>query len=287
MILIATIGGLLTLLFWGLSDYFTGKSGQEVDVYLTNLVVQLMGVIFLLPIVLWYGLSISISTSLVVVIIISLLLTIAYIFFIKSLASGPFGVAAPVANSYAFITLLLGLIFLQFQVSPLQLFALVTIIVGVIALAVDRATLDYKNFRGSTIYFAAITALFWGVAFALIETVIDAFAWYELLFMISILVTAFSFIFYIVIRKRVPIWNDIKYKSMKYAWHSGVLLSLGAIAFFVAAERSGSVVIPAVIASASPLVTSFMAYWRDEEKLPLHKRIGAVVIILGLMLLNI
>lgn len=286
MILIATIGGLLALLFWGLSDYFTGKSGQEADAYLTNLVVQLMGVIFLLPIVLWYGLSISISTSLIVVVVTSLLFTIAYIFFIKSLASGPFGVAAPLANSYAFITLLLGFLFLQFQVSALQLFALVIIIVGVIALAVDRATLDYKNFRGSTIYFAAITALLWGSAFALIETVIDEFAWYELLFMISVLITTLSFLFYVVIRKRIPIWNDIRYKSMKYAWHSGVLLSLGAIAFFVAAERSGSVVIPAVIASASPLITSFMAYWRDEEELPLYKRVGAIIIILGLIALN-
>ena len=287
MILIATIGGLLTLLFWGLSDYFSGKSGQKVDAYLTTLIVQLMGTIFLLPVVLWYGLSISISASLIVVVVISLLFTIAYIFFIKSLASGPFGVAAPLANSYAFITLLLGFLFLQFQVSALQLFALVIIIVGVIALAIDRATLDYKNFRGSTIYFAAITALFWGGAFALIETVIDEFAWYELLFMISALITTFSFLFYVVIRKRIPTWNDVKYKSMKYAWHSGVLLSLGAIAFFVAAERSGSVIIPAVIASASPLVTSFMSYWRDKEKLPLYKRIGAITIILGLIFLNL
>ena len=117
MILIATIGGLLTLLFWGLSDYFAGKSGQKVDAYLTTLIVQLMGTIFLLPVVLWYGLSISISASLIVVVVISLLFTIAYIFFIKSLASGPFGVAAPIANSYAFITLLLGFLFLQFQLT--------------------------------------------------------------------------------------------------------------------------------------------------------------------------
>jgi len=287
MILIATIGGLLTLLFWGLSDYFAGKSGQKVDAYLTSLVVQAMGLIFLVPIILWYGLSISISTSLIVVVIISLLLTFAYIFFIKSLASGPFGVAAPLANSYAFITLLLGLLFLQFQVSALQLFALVIIIVGVVVLAVDRATLDYKNLRGSTIYFAAITALLWGGAFALIETMIDEFAWYELLFMISVLVTTFSFLFYVAIRRRIPTWNDIKYKSMKHAWRGGALLSFGAIAFFVAAERSGSVVIPAVIASASPLVTSFLAFWRDEEKLPLYKRVGAVIIILGLIVLNL
>jgi uncharacterized membrane protein len=63
--------------------------------------------------------------------------------------------------------------------------------------------------------------------------------------------------------------------------------AVGSIAFYLGAGYSGSVVIPAVIASASPLVTSLMAHIKDKEKLSVYKRIGALVIVLGLMLLNL
>jgi len=40
MVLIATIGGIGALIFWGLSDYFTGKSGKEGNDSLTALIVE-------------------------------------------------------------------------------------------------------------------------------------------------------------------------------------------------------------------------------------------------------
>ena len=63
--------------------------------------------------------------------------------------------------------------------------------------------------------------------------------------------------------------------------------AIGSIGFYIGAESGSSVIIPAVIASASPLVTSFMAHIKDGERLSLYKRIGAIIIVLGLMLLNI
>ena len=56
MILFATIGGLLTLIAWGASDYFAGKEGQKIDAYLANLIIQFTSTAILLPLVFWYGL---------------------------------------------------------------------------------------------------------------------------------------------------------------------------------------------------------------------------------------
>jgi len=287
MILIATIGGILALLFWGLSDYFTGKSGQEKDEYLTNFVLQGIGAVLMLPIFLLYGLPIEINSALLIVVIVAILITVAYISFIKALRIGPFGVAAPLANSYAFITLIIGLLFFQFQIEILQIFALGMILFGVIMLVVDRTTLNFKALHGSTIQFAAITMLTWGIGLALLELVIDQFAWHQLVFLVVSLMTLFALVVYTIMRKRLPTWTDIKYQNMRYAWQSGLLGIIGTVAFFIAAEQSGSIIVPAVIASASPLATSFMAYYRDKEKLSLYKRLGAIIIIIGLMVLNI
>ena len=286
MTLIATIGGVLALVFWGLGDYSTGKSGQKEDRPLTALIVQLVPVVLLLPFILLYGISINFDASLLIVFGGAAFLIIAYISFVKSMSIGPFGVAAPIANSYALITLLIGFTIFRLQLSLMQGLALFVIIAGVIILSFDRASLNYRNLRGSTVFYAIITMICWGVGFAFLDVVVDKFTWYQLVFLLSLFTTILSFLYYIWVRRALPSLQNLKYKNAKYAWHAGLLLTMGTVGFFAASEYAGSCCIPAVIASAAPLVTSFVAYARDGEKLSLYKRIGAVVVIIGLMLLN-
>ncbi len=287
MFLVATIGGIMALFFLGLSDYLAGKSGQEKDEYLTTFIIQIATPFLLLPMVLLSGEPIVIGMPFFVVMIVTLFFTIAYISFVKALSIGPFGVVAPLGNSYALVTLIIGIVFLQLQISIMQFFSLLIIIFGVIILSVERKLFNFKKIKGSALSLAMITMFFWGIGFALIDIIIDIYPWYQLLFLIGIFMSLFTFLYYIVVHKTFPKWETMKYKNMTYAWKGGLLAAFGMIAFFIGAEQGGSVVIPAVIASASPLVTSFMAHITDKEKLSVYKRIGAVIIVLGLMLLNI
>jgi len=287
MIFTATIGGMLALLFWGVSDYLAGKSGKTADEYLTNFVIQAVGAVMLFPVVMYYGLSVEFSNALIPVILIAALFTIAYISFVKALTIGPFGVAVPIANAYTLVTMAIGLLFFNFQISVLELLVLVIIILGVIFLAVDKTTFSVKNFRGSTVYFSLVTLLCWGVAFALIDVTAKIFSWHALLFMIAIIMSILGFLCYVIARKRLPSVKEMHYTNMKYSWWAGVFITLGAIAFYVSVDITGSVVIPAVIASASPVVTSFCAYYWDKEKLDIFKRVGAVFVVAGIMLLNL
>jgi bacterial/archaeal transporter family protein len=286
MVFIATIGGIAALIFWGLSDYFTGKSGKEGNNSLTTLVVQAIGFISMLPLVLLYGLSLKLDMSLLVIIGSAIFFFIAYIFFIKAMSLGPAGVAAPIGNSYPLVTLLVAFVFLKAELPLSQVLALLTIIAGVITLAADRTLFNHRNLRGSTVFYAFITMVTWGLAFALLDLVIDKYAWYQLLFLLASFTTLFSLLYYIMIHKTMPNWQVLRYGNTAYAWQAGLLLIIGTVAFFMAIEQTGSVVIPAVIASASPLVTSFLAYVRDKEKLSLYKRVGAIIVVLGLVLLN-
>lgn len=287
MILAATIGGVLALFFWGVSDYFVGKSGKTADEYLTNFVVQTISALMLVPVVVYYGLSVEINTGLLLIVLIALLFTVAYVAFVKAVTIGPYGVAVPLANSYTLVTLLLGLFFFNFQISVSQFAVLALIILGVIFLAVDTSTFSLKNFHGSTVYFSVITLLCWGVAFVLVDIASKTFSWYELLFLIGIIMSVLGFLYYVVVRKKLPALREMRYTNMKYAWLAGVLLSFGAMAFFFSVEATGGVAIPAVIASASPLVTSFCAYYWDREQLRVFKRVGAIIVVVGIMLLNI
>lgn len=287
MVLVATIGGIIALIGWGLSDYLVGKSGQRADALLANLVMQFIGTAILLPIVLWFGLPVIQGTELLVVVASAAFFVIAYILFIRAMAIGPFGVAAPIGNSYPLIVLLVGLTVFHIQIAFLQLLALFTITAGVILLAADRTTLDYRKFLGSTTAFAMGTMIFWGLAFALLDLVIEKFAWYQLLFVVSLLASFFSLFFYVVLHRSFPSLRQLQYRNIPYAWYAGFVGIIAAIAFFAASQQSGSIVIPAVVASASPLVTSFLAHIRDGERLTVFKRLGAVVVVLGLVLLNL
>ena len=129
--------------------------------------------------------------------------------------------------------------------------------------------------------------IFWGIGFALFEPVIEHFAWHQLLFINAVFMTLFAFLYCALKQRALPSLESVGYRNNRFAWQTGVWITLGAVTFFAATEHIGSVAIPAVLASASPLATSFLAYYRDNEKLTLLKRIGAVVVVLGIMLLNI
>lgn len=287
MIFIATIGGLAALIFWGLSDYFGGKSSQNAGPHLTNIVIQFSSVIALLPIVLFSGIDFNFNLSFVVVMAIAALFTIAYVSFLKSLQIGPYGVAAPVANSYALITLIVSLLIFKTQISGLQLIALIIIIIGVIMLAIDKTTFHHKKIKGTTAYLAGIAAIFWGIGFALMDTVLGDFTWYQLFFLISLWMVIFGSIYYLKEHKKIPKKEELTTEKLREAWIAGILITVGSSIFFISLEKTLSVAVPAVIASASPLVTSFTAWVKEQERLSVYKRIGAVIIVIGLMLLNV
>ena len=135
--------------------------------------------------------------------------------------------------------------------------------------------------------FAAIAALFWGIGFALVDMVIDKYSWLNFLFLLNVFMAILGLLYYFIVHLKLPNAAELRHTYRQYAWQATVLSVVGSSAFFATAEYSGSVVVPAVIASAAPLVPSFLAHMRDNERLTLYKRAGALVIVAGLMLLNL
>jgi drug/metabolite transporter (DMT)-like permease len=287
MLLFATLGGIGALIFWGVSDYYAGKSGQKLSAEASNLILQFAVLIVIFPILIIDSTPWVFSWSLGVVAIISLLFTVAYVSFIKALALGPVGIAAPLSNSYALITLLIAIIFLGVSFTYVQVISLLVISVGAIMLAFDRTTLSPDHVGRTTVVLSLLAAISWGIGFALIDIVTAFYGWQQLLFLIGLFMVLYAVPIYIKKHRQLPNVMTLIGTDTRNAWLAGGLTGLGALCFYLSTDLSGTVAIPAVIAAGSPLITSFMAFRKDGETLSAYKRLGAVLIALGVVLLNI
>lgn len=287
MILVITLLSIVTLLFWGLSDYFAGRSGRKLNIFVANFVLQTSGLLIITPIVILNGLSIT-TFDATIIFFACILFVIAYTSYIKALSIGPMGVAAPIGNSYSAITLVLSLFLFGVVLSSEIIFALILIIIGVVLLSSDKTIIKGKFLYSKTAFLASIAMFAWGIGFAVQNVVIDRNEWYEVLFPTSLSMSIISgvFLLYKVPEKTKEAFKLFS-KINRTALFSGLLLTTGSTAFYLAASKEGNLVIPAVITSASPLITSLVANIIDKEKLSLMNRVGAVVVVLGLVLLNI
>lgn len=288
MVLLATIGGIAVLILWGISDYCLGKGGQATDAYQLNVLAQWIGTVALMPFFFWHGAPAALATGpLLLVLLVSILLTVAFIAAVKAFAIGPFGVATPIANASSLVTLLITVLLFGQTFAAYHLVALCVVLGGVVMLAIDRDTFDRKKFHGSAVYYAGIAALFWGAGFALYNLAAKDFFWLDFAFLLNACMAVLSVPLYLAVHRAPLRRQEIGGTALAYAAAIGTLGVAGMAILFATATYTSGIVIPFVIASAAPLVTSLIAYWRDGERIAVYKRAGAIVLVAGLMLLNV
>ncbi len=287
MLLWATLGGLTALVGFGIADYLAGKSGKDTDPFLANLALQAAALVSWLVVVPFVSFSTPSVVALGISLLIGTLFTIAMAFYIKALDIGPFGVVAPFANSYAGITLILGVWWFGAAVSGVEIALLALIVVGVFLLAADRSTFSLANLHRSSVALALIPLVAWGFAYALLDLIVNELAWYEAYFWTNLGAMCAGVVLYVLVRRTAPPVAALTPRAMPLAWFAGVWIFVGAAGLYSGAVAAGSAIVPAVIASASPLVTSLVASYRDAERLTWMKRSGALIIIAGVAALNL
>lgn len=290
MITTATLGGLVTLLAWGWCDFLMARLGRKFGAVLTNAVIHFVQVIVLTRFAVWADVDMSLGMPVLAVAGIALLLTVAYAAYIKALSRGVTGVVAPLGNAYGFVTIVISVFVLGYELSWWHVVALLSIVVGVV-LAVSGHVLSATGAARRTVAgFAVLAAGLWGVGFSLLDLAIRYFEWIELVTWIAIFTTTFSILAGVFMRSARLSARQTVVSSNRMAVAmlllAGLLLGAGSLALIASTEWTGSAVIPAVIASASPLITAAMAYAIDKERLSLRQRFGAIVIIASVLVLN-
>lgn len=287
-VFIATLGGVAALVFWGISDWLVGKSSKKFTNADVNLALQSTGAIAMLFVLIASGESLPGLQSFLIIMATAALHTAAYLCFIKALSTGESGVVVPLANAYPMVTLLLTFLFLSVTFTGLQIFSMIVIVAGAILLGTDRTTWRRKHRKlNKVVIFALGAALFYGFGFFAVSAVVDTLAWQVVLGILSIWMGLFALLIFVFKQGRDTIKTLPRVLHNKFGLLSGVVLALGSAAFYISADATGNILIPAVIASASPLVTSILAAVYDKESLIFSKRVGAVFVVFGVVILNI
>lgn len=284
--LIATLGGLLAMLTWGGSDWLDSRVSKKYNPIEANLTIQLPGIISIIALFASGQQTPSLNNA-IIIFFAGLFFTVAFVAFIKALSHGHVGIVVPLANTYPLVPIVLSAIFLSTILKSLQYLAILLIIGGVVILAFEKRYKRVpKPILQHEIYLAFLAAILWGIGIFVLNTVVEKESWLAIFAFINISMIAGAFLIWLI--QSHDHRKEIRSVVVnKLGLTAGLLLTFGSFGWYFGAERAGSFIIPSVIASASPLVASYISALIDKEKLTIIKRAGAVIVVAGIIMLNI
>ena len=287
-VLTASIFGILTLLLWGSGAWFLAESSRRgFNGIQVNFSVQAASLPISLGLLIFSsGVSLDNSRYILLIILETAILTCAFLAFIKALSLGPTGVVMPLQSIYPLFLLIFSSVFLGQVFSAVEVASIFMIVFGVFLVAYERQKgRKISNFSIDK-KMAVLSALLWGLGNFVLNSIVDEASWQTIYVVGNICIFVFALLLVLITGKNKV--EDIK-KSLthKRALLGGLVVTLGTLSFLIGSTIVGSVVIILSIASAEPLVAALFSRIFDKEILSFHKRIGAVIVVSALVILNI
>ncbi len=286
--LIATLGGIWALFLWGGSDWLIARNSKKTDSFQLNLSIQMPGILIgIVAMVITHAHMPSMHNALIIGLA-SFLYTVAFVMFVKGFAIGSPGIVAPAASIYPLVTIIFSAIFVGLSFTHAQILIMLIIMAGVVMLAFEKRDSKISLHKQHRALLLALGAgALWGIGNVFQNSIVGEVQWAVFILFIDIWMTLFAIIFLLgsdpphFVKKLKSSFRD------RAGLISGAVYTVGSIGFWSASTRAGSLIIPIVVSSASPLVTVGLARYYDGDKLALIKRVGAVVVVAGIILLNL
>ncbi len=269
----------VAMISWGLSDLVTKLSLDKESKWKVLFMGQFIGGVLIFIVALFFvDLSVLISKGIYSLFILALLNLGGIYAFYKSMKEKGMALTSPIVNSWALITIALGIIFYKEMISVFQWLAVVLIIGGVFAvLFKGKAKLD-----GSLIY-AALSMVFWGVFFFLLKGPNLIFG----ALLVASLVKLISSVFAIpvLVRRKINVFKTDR-RILFFIILMAIGDSLGFSAFNFALKYA-PISIASLIISAVPIITVGLGVVVMKEKLTFRQKIAIVAVLIGLILVSI
>ncbi|MEX2014516.1 MAG: DMT family transporter [Candidatus Saccharimonadales bacterium] len=286
-VLTASIFGILTLLLWGSGAWFLAESSRrKFSGIQVNFAVQSVSLPIAIVLLIFSNVSLGNLRHIVLIVLANAVFTCAFLAFIKALSKGPTGVVVPLQSVYPIYLLILSIVFLGQKFSAGQIVSVLMIVAGVFLVAYEgqkrKKLLDLSIDKKMAI----LSGILWGFGNFIFNGIVDEVSW-QTLYSISN-ISVFIFALFLILTTSNNNLAAIK-KSLKHkrALFAGLVVTLGSLSFALGATTVGSVVIILSVASAEPLVASLLSRIFDKEILSIHKRIGAVIVVSALVILNV
>ena len=282
---IGILFGIIAMLSWGITDFFAAKSVRKSSVFKTYFWIQAVALAIYSAIFLLFFDMPPVSLIILGVAIIASFLGISSVLsYYKGLQVGYVSIICPIAASYAIITVILSIVFLDETLSSLRLTAISLVIFGGILASFkfhDLVKLRVKNIAKGANY-AIFAMIGWGIMFVLLDFLISELGW----FMPVFLIVAAEIIFLLA-------YSGTAGKSISFPKNVAFFVVLAGIleatAFLATGKgisfENASIVAP--IISAFPAVTIILARIFFKEILEINQKVGVVSVLIGLILLSI
>ena len=273
----------LALIGWGVHDMLIKKTVDEVGVLSSTLYRNSIIALILFFAALPFISSVPSLNTFLLLFIISVIGTTGFLCFGKALGQSKVSLISPLAHSAVIISVILAMIFLKESLSTLQVFAIISIILGTILVSFE----DHKIFRlkfGRLVKgapYALVTIVCWGFYYFLIKFPIEEIGVFLTGFYTELFLLIFMIIAAFIKKPVLP-----KKSSIPFFILFGVIGALGIICQNLGLAF-GLVSISAPIVFASPLSAAIFARIFLKEKIEHHQKIAIFLIILGIVLVAI
>lgn len=286
-LIIALSAGLLSMLGWGISDFFAKKSVDRISHTVALFWMQALGIIPLLLLFL-FQMNISGITLVVIlkVIILGVVDVLGYLFFYKALQKGKASIVSPIVASYSALSVIIATVFLGEKLSVSTILILLIIFIGIIITSIDFDELKRKGIGKEDltkgIPEAILGAALFSIWFPFWDNFVSGQNWLLLVILLRIFMSLFL-LTQLKITKRPIIVKD---KSV-FGWLIIIgLLDAGAYAALTWGYGVTSYIsIITVLSATYSVPTLILAGIFLKERLKKFQYIGIFLILLGIVAL--
>jgi drug/metabolite transporter (DMT)-like permease len=285
--LVATIAGLTTAVAWGTGDWLSAKSTRALGNVQINMGVSWMNLVVMAGLLTFADITVPPLHQLLAVMTTSLCATVAYLVFVRALRTGPVGIIVPLGNSYPLVTVGLSILILSQTFTAEQVLAMITIVAGAGILAYHKNTrnIPLMELHKDTAL-ALIAAIIWGAGFFALNFVVGKASWQIISFFTELTGFCSAVVLMVVVYRSKVVAAAKETITYPITQIAGVAGAVGFLAIYIGSDRAGSAVIPTVLSGCGPLVASFLGAVVDHEKLGPLRRVGAVLVVIGIIVLN-
>jgi transporter family protein len=288
---IAVLLGSLVAVGFGIADFWAARASKKIGPVTALVAINIFLVIFFVPIyLLTRDAHQTVSSSGIAFAVLGgVMLNAASILFFKGLVAGPVSLVSPISAAYPLVSALLAVAVFGARLSTLQIFAIVIIVLGVMAAAgvLDTKSTDKKLGKGPLLAIGSI--IFYGVGFSSLAQAAQRIGWQHTTmteFLTILVVVCLSVPF---VKGKERVFADLRLAlKNRFVMLSGLAATLTILTFnagFTHEKAGGAIII--AVSACYPVVTVAMALRHFKEEVRLLPLLGAAVSVAGVVVLSV
>lgn len=276
---------LISFLGWGIGDVFGTIASRKIGGLSTAfwyIIFQLIIFLLAAPFFLTNLSNISANT-LLLNLSLGVLNLVGLITFYESLRIGNAAIAGTISSSYAAVTVVLSLIFLNEKLLLLQTISITAVFLGVAITGLDLKELQKgKALMTKSLISALVAAVIFGIYWTFIKFPIREIGWYwpQILSM-STIPLLFVYIKLRNLRLAKPDFKGAIYPLIL----TSLLIGLGSFSFNIAISK-GQTSIVAPVAGSYPILFAILAWFVFRDPITRQQILGIIVTLIGIVLLS-